>query len=104
MAAMRRMVAIVVGAVVVTAALVSCSDGGGESQGTAKTSSTAPLYPVLNVTASEYRFDPGGVYPVPAGLLRVHLKNAGKENHQIQLVRLDDGVSLFQLQAAQAKG
>lgn len=45
----------------------------------------------LTVTASEFKFE-ASADSVPAGLVEITLENAGKEPHQVQLFRLNDGV------------
>jgi hypothetical protein len=61
---------------------------------------SAPLedYPEVVITATEYRFDlPTSI---PAGLTRVNLKNEGAEGHDAMFMRVNDGATLAQLQAA----
>jgi len=52
----------------------------------------------LVVEASEYSFKTLG--SIPAGITTVQMKNVGKENHEAQFVRLNDGVTLEQFLAA----
>jgi hypothetical protein len=55
-------------------------------------------YPEVVITATEYRFDlPTSI---PAGLTRVTLKNEGAEGHDAMFMRVNDGATLAQLQAA----
>ncbi len=46
----------------------------------------------LAVTTSEFKFE-ASADSVPAGLVEITLENAGKEPHQVQLFRLNDGVA-----------
>jgi hypothetical protein len=52
--------------------------------------SAAPAAPnVVNVVASDYKFDAPAT--IPAGVTTFHLTNTGKEPHQANLIRLDSG-------------
>jgi uncharacterized cupredoxin-like copper-binding protein len=74
------------------------------ARGTAKARATVATIPTLNVTAKDYSFDLGGGTSASAGRWRVHLVNAGTEDHQAQIARIDDGVTQTQIQAAAAQG
>jgi hypothetical protein len=108
-----------VGAIVAAGALVlglaACGDDDGDvsETGTSPTTATTeavtttageqPGGPVteLDVTATEYAYDLGGApTSIPAGLVEVNLTNAGAEEHQATLIRLNDGVDLGQFAAA----
>ena len=52
----------------------------------------------LKVTANEYSYT--GAAPVKAGFVNLTLDNKGKEPHQAQLLRINDGVTPQQLQEA----
>jgi hypothetical protein len=54
--------------------------------------------PLLVINAVEYAFQTLGT--IPGGLTHVQLKNLGKEDHQSQLLRLNDGVTVEQARAA----
>jgi uncharacterized cupredoxin-like copper-binding protein len=77
-------------------------DGGEEptatSEGAEPTEPAASDIPQLDVTATDFAFD------VPAefggGWVRIVMNNAGAEDHQGQLVKLNDGVTFDQLTAA----
>jgi hypothetical protein len=71
---------------------------GGETTTTAST----PEATVIDVTATEYAYDVGGVTEVPAGAVEINLTNNGAEEHQATLVRLHEGVDLGALAAAGA--
>ena len=58
--------------------------------------------PSVTITAKDFSFDAPA--SIPAGLTRLHLQNSGKEEHQAQLVRLNPGVTLPQVQAALQQG
>jgi uncharacterized cupredoxin-like copper-binding protein len=61
---------------------------------------SAPLedYPEVVITATEYRFElPASI---PAGLTRLTLKNDGDEGHDAMFLRVNDGATLADLQAA----
>jgi hypothetical protein len=59
--------------------------------------------PLLAIDATEYAFKTLG--SIPAGVTTVQLRNLGKENHEAQFVRLNQGVTIDQLLAAlQAAG
>lgn len=52
----------------------------------------------LVIEATEYAFKTLGA--IPAGVTTVQLKNLGKENHEAQFVRLNDGVTVEQFLTA----
>jgi len=55
---------------------------------------------LLVIEAAEYSFKTLG--SIPAGVTTVQMKNIGKENHEAQILRLNDGVTYEQLLAALA--
>ena len=62
--------------------------------GTGSTPATATQPPkaapaIVTVTATDFRFDAPAT--APAGAVTIHLINHGKELHQVQLVKLEDG-------------
>jgi len=62
--------------------------------GTGSTPATATEPPkaapaIVTVTATDYRFDAPAT--APAGAVTIHLINHGKELHQVQLIKLEDG-------------
>lgn len=61
----------------------------------------API-PEVTVKAADFSFDAPD--QIEAGLVSLRLENVGHEDHQAQLVRLNDGVTLAQLQAALSHG
>lgn len=66
--------------------------------------STAPAaqIPEITIKANDYSFDAPD--QIEAGLIKVNLVNNGQEPHHAQLVRLNEGVTLDQFQAALHKG
>jgi hypothetical protein len=61
------------------------------------TPASAPAHEIT-ITARDFAFDAPD--SVPAGLVTIHLKNAGPDLHQAWLVRLDDGKTLQDLDAS----
>ena len=54
--------------------------------------------PQVTITATDYKLElPASI---PAGVVALHLVNHGKELHQAQLVRLDDGKTADDVMAA----
>ena len=72
-------------------------DGGGSATDTTEADAGAET-PTLAVSAKEYAFTTAS--SVKAGYVKVELKNEGKEEHQAQLLRINDGVTPQQLQEA----
>ena len=63
----------------------------------------APPSPtVVTVTATDFKLDLPAT--IPAGPVTIHLVNHGKEIHQAQLVRLDDGKTVADFEAAMKPG
>ncbi|HET6779512.1 MAG TPA: hypothetical protein VFH26_11520 [Gemmatimonadales bacterium] len=87
-------------AVALAAALAACS--GSErpsSDTTASAGAPGPAAPAaITVTAKDYSFE--GPAQVSAGLVSIDLENHGKEVHQAQLVKLEDGKTLKDLAEA----
>jgi hypothetical protein len=78
----------VAGAVLLLAGFVSCKSAK-PAPATADGAAAAPAPTRLTITATDYAFELPA--QVPAGVVTIHLVNNGKEIHQAQLVRLDDG-------------
>ena len=57
---------------------------------------------ILTVTASDYKFEAPD--QIPAGLVTVQLVNHGPSPHHVQLLRLGEGKTLADFQAAVQKG
>jgi hypothetical protein len=67
----------------------------------ASTDSSAAATPgTVTVTATDYRFEAPST--IPAGLVSIDLVNRGKELHQAQIVKLDDGKTVADLERALA--
>ena len=62
----------------------------------------APAPSMVTFTAKEYSFD--GPDTIPAGLTMFHLTDAGKEMHHLQVIKLDQGKTFTDLQAALKAG
>lgn len=71
-----------------------------DSTATVATPAPAPAAAanVVNFTAKEFSFE--GPDSVPAGLTTFHLTDAGQELHHVQLIKLDQGKTFADLQAA----
>jgi uncharacterized cupredoxin-like copper-binding protein len=86
-------------ALIAAGALTSCkSDRPSTATATppAESAKTAPN--TVNVTAKDFAFD--APTKIPAGATRFELANHGKELHQAQLIRLEDGKTLDDLAKA----
>lgn len=93
----RRVALGVVGAAAVALGLDPWGRAAAQS-GTPGAALASEDYPEMVITASEYRFDlPASI---PAGLTRVTLKNEGSEGHDAMFMRVNDGATLAELQAA----
>ena len=93
-------------AVLVTAGTVAgCNSDRGspdKQPSSAATTDTAGGAPgTVNVTAKDFGFDAPA--QVTAGQVTIHLENHGKELHQAQIVRLEDGKTMGDLAAAMKK-
>jgi hypothetical protein len=58
----------------------------------------------LALSAREYSLDSGGVRSVPAGAVAVSLRNAGRQEHGLQIYRLNDGVTVARFMRAYRTG
>lgn len=89
-------------AVALTWALAGCKSDrpSTESAGASSISAEAPrAAPAsVTVTAKDFAFD--APTQIPAGAVTINLENHGKELHQAQLVRLEDGKTVQDLAAA----
>lgn len=77
--------------------LAACGDDDSGDGATATTAAEAEI-PELKVTGNEYSFSTAS--SVKGGYVKVTLDNEGKEPHQAQLLRINDGVTPQQLQEA----
>ena len=78
--------------------LAACGDDDDGGDGATATTAAGAETPTLAVAANEYSFTTAS--SVKAGYVNVELKNQGKEDHQAQLLRINDGVTPQQLQEA----
>jgi uncharacterized cupredoxin-like copper-binding protein len=83
--------------------LVSCKSdrpaAGAESPATPPAAAPAPVPAApITVTATDFKLDLPDT--IPAGVVGLRLVNQGKELHQAQVVRLDDGKTLADFQQA----
>jgi len=89
--------------------VTAASSASSSSESSSSSSAAAPVTQV-QLTGKEYSYTADGVngaaptgdITVPAGPVNVVLNNAGTEEHQATIVRLNDGVDPQQLQAAGA--
>jgi hypothetical protein len=85
-----------------TATKVSATSAPATGASTSAATGSSPAgqssVPNLVIEAVEYGFRTNG--SVPAGMTMVQMKNLGQEDHQTQFMRLNDGVTLAQVQAA----
>ncbi len=72
------------------------TDSAGASTGAAEATKAAPA--TVAVTAKDFAFDAPA--QTPAGAVTMRLQNHGKEVHQAQLVRFEDGKTVHDLAAA----
>jgi hypothetical protein len=79
------------GAALLLAGLISCKSEK-PAPATADAAAAAPAPTMLTITATDYAFDLPA--QVPAGIVTIHLVNNGKEIHQAQLIRFDDGKTM----------
>jgi hypothetical protein len=87
-------------AVALATALMACS--GSERPSADTTASAGTSVPAeaaaITVTAKDYSFE--GPAQVPAGVVSIALENQGKEVHQAQIVKLEDGKTVKDLAEA----
>ncbi len=77
------------------------SDRSAGGTGTSPATATEPAKaapPTVTVTATDYRFDAPA--SMPAGAVTIHLINHGKELHQAQMIKLEDGKTAADLAKA----
>jgi uncharacterized cupredoxin-like copper-binding protein len=86
---MRTRGRVVLAAAVATLAVVAGACGGDDVDQTSRAAAAEPSQ--LTVTAHEFNFE-ASADSVPAGLVEITLENEGKQPHQVQLFRLNDGV------------
>src|SRR5689334_20646488 len=96
---LTRRVLVLIAVVLLLAAGCSSDDGDDASSDTsagtaaASTTTTAAAAPsTLNVTSADYAYELD-TDTVSSGLVEVNQVNEGAENHQVTLIRLEDGQS-----------
>lgn len=88
---------IILAVLLLALALSAC----GTAAASSKTSDVAAI-PEITIKAADFSFD--APEQVEAGLVKVNLVNNGHEPHHAQIVRLNDGVTMDQFQAALQEG
>jgi plastocyanin len=73
--------------------LTECAEGGEEDEGEGGDEEAAPGAAVVEVTATEYAFEPAST-TLAAGLTALHLVNGGQEDHELSIARIADGHTL----------
>jgi iron uptake system component EfeO len=71
------------------ALLAACSAAGGTP---AQSSGVGGSGPVVNVQASEFKFDPSTI-SVKAGKVTFHVRNAGSAEHEFEIIKDDQAVA-----------
>ena len=74
------------------------SPGGTSTPPATATEPPKPAPTIVTVTATDYQFDAPAT--APAGAVTIHLINHGKELHQVQLIKLEDGKTAADLAKA----
>lgn len=94
-----RAVAVIAAVIVLTA----CGSSGGSSAEDNGSTTTKPAtgLPKVTIEAADFSFTAPAT--MPAGYVDVTMKNTGKESHQVQFVKLGDGVTFDQFKTAAAK-
>jgi len=93
----RRAISVIAGGLALFALGAGLAACGNQSSGT-----SAATIPSYTIVAKDFSFDiPKGIH---AGLNDIKLQNQGKEPHQAQLARLNDGVTMDQFMGAIQKG
>ena len=99
----RRMIttrAVAVAAAVLLFAACGSSSGSSAKDTSTTTKKTTTL-PKVTIEAADFSFDVPAT--IPAGYVDVTVNNTGKEGHQVQFVKLGDGVTYDDFKAAAAK-
>lgn len=80
--------------------ITACSQGGGDAAGVSGVNATGVA--AVSFSATEYSF--AGPRTMKAGKVNITLANKGKERHEMNIVRLKDGVTAQQVVDAEAAG
>jgi hypothetical protein len=88
--------------VAVVLTLAACGSSGGSGAKDSDTTTTKPkALPEVTIEAADFSFKAPDT--MPAGYVEVTVNNTGKESHQVQFVKLGDGVTMDQFVAAASK-
>jgi uncharacterized cupredoxin-like copper-binding protein len=88
--------------VAVVTLLAACgSSGGSGAKSDSSTTTKAESLPKVTIEAADFSFKAPAT--MPAGYVDVTLKNTGKEGHQVQFVKLGNGVTMDAFVAAASK-
>ena len=79
----------------ILALAAACSQGDKKGSDTAAVAPESAALPVINLTASDYKFD--GPDSATAGPTWIRMTNTGKEFHHVILVRMDGGHTVDEL-------
>lgn len=80
----------------------STTTAGGDTTSTTAGDDMASEMPAIEIVASDYAFEIDD--EVPAGFVQVSMRNDGEEAHHAQIVRLNDDVTMEDLNAALQSG
>src|SRR5918993_3791811 len=80
---------------VVTALLAGCTSDRRSVEGGSTAGDQKPSSNTVSVTADDYKFEAPAT--IPAGTTTIRLVNRGKELHQAQLMKLEEGKTLDDL-------
>jgi len=95
----KRAVRVALIALLMGGFLAACGDDNKSSSGSDTTKAAAVSPAELSIVGKEYAYTTAS--SVEGGFVKVTLDNQGKEEHQAQLLRINDGVTPQQLQEAQ---
>jgi uncharacterized cupredoxin-like copper-binding protein len=88
--------------VAVATLLAACgSSGGSDAKSDSTTTTTAKALPKVTIEAADFSFKAPAT--IPAGYVDVTVNNTGKEGHQVQFVKLGNGVTMDAFVAAVSK-
>jgi plastocyanin len=86
----------------IAALLASCSSDRNSSQAESTTKTENPASATITVTATDFAFE--GPATIAAGPTTVRLVNTGKELHQVQLIKIEQGKTLGDVAQALKQG
>jgi hypothetical protein len=94
----KQRVRLLIGVLLILMSLVTVVACAQSSVGNSPTPTSQPSLPAITIKAMNYSYDQPQT--VPAGMVDITLVNNGTEPHQDNIVRLHDGVTFAQFQAA----